>query len=140
MAAYWQRPGQVPQQYSRVVAGAYKRPHRRGEQTPHHGPTWKVEVHAEFPPVMLVESAKILSERSQGRKLRVSSMIKQKNNDIRCEHCNKLLGKGIALALEIKCPRCGTVNSLRGTIPNPEPRDGQDEVPIDHARSYTFAR
>ncbi|WP_303877274.1 MULTISPECIES: Com family DNA-binding transcriptional regulator [Desulfovibrio] len=46
--------------------------------------------------------------------------------EIRCGHCNKLLGKGTAHDLEIKCPRCGTLNHLRDRIPGSEPSDGQN--------------
>lgn len=45
---------------------------------------------------------------------------------IRCGHCNKLLAKGSARDLEIKCPRCGTLNHVRGTTPGSEPCDGQN--------------
>lgn len=44
--------------------------------------------------------------------------------EIRCGHCNKLLGKGTARDLEIKCPRCGTLNHVRDIIPCSEPCDG----------------
>lgn len=40
--------------------------------------------------------------------------------EIRCAECNKLLGKGEALILSIKCPRCGTVNLLRAMSPDME--------------------
>lgn len=54
-------------------------------------------------------------------------MLKMKDKkEIRCGHCNKLLGKGTAHDLEIKCPRCGTLNHLRDRIPGSEPSDGQD--------------
>lgn len=43
-------------------------------------------------------------------------------NEIRCGECNKLLGKGIALDLSIKCPRCGTINHVRAQSPNKENR------------------
>ena len=33
--------------------------------------------------------------------------------DIRCSHCNKLLCKGCVEWLEIKCPRCGTVENIK---------------------------
>lgn len=36
---------------------------------------------------------------------------------IRCGQCQKLLAKGTALALEIKCPRCGTINHMRTPSP-----------------------
>jgi phage FluMu protein Com len=32
---------------------------------------------------------------------------------IRCGNCNKLLGKGTALDLAIKCPRCGHINHIK---------------------------
>lgn len=44
--------------------------------------------------------------------------------EIRCGHCNKLLGKGTAHDLEIKCPRCGTLNHVRDMIPCSESPDG----------------
>ena len=33
--------------------------------------------------------------------------------DIRCEKCNRLLCKGCVQWIEIKCPRCGWLQSLR---------------------------
>ena len=48
----------------------------------------------------------------------------QEKKEIRCGHCNKLLGKGTARDLEIKCPRCGTLNHVRDIIPCSEPCDG----------------
>uniref|UniRef100_UPI00345C381D Com family DNA-binding transcriptional regulator n=1 Tax=uncultured Bilophila sp. TaxID=529385 RepID=UPI00345C381D len=49
------------------------------------------------------------------------------DNEIRCGHCNKMLAKGTALDLSIKCPRCGTINTMRATRPGSEPRDGHAE-------------
>ncbi|MHC1788651.1 Com family DNA-binding transcriptional regulator [Solidesulfovibrio sp.] len=43
--------------------------------------------------------------------------------EIRCGECNKLLAKGEALSLSIKCPRCGTMNLLRASSPGPEPKE-----------------
>ncbi len=40
--------------------------------------------------------------------------------EIRCGQCDKKLGEGIYLVLSIKCPRCGTMNSLRAESPTPE--------------------
>jgi len=38
--------------------------------------------------------------------------------DLRCEKCNKLLGKYYECKrLEIKCPRCGANNYLRENLP-----------------------
>ena len=40
--------------------------------------------------------------------------------EIRCGACRKKLGEGIYARLIIKCPRCGALNSLRATSPEPE--------------------
>ena len=40
--------------------------------------------------------------------------------EIRCGNCNRLLAKGYALALTIKCPRCGCMNHVRATSPDRE--------------------
>ncbi|WP_082139925.1 Com family DNA-binding transcriptional regulator [Desulfovibrio sp. TomC] len=40
--------------------------------------------------------------------------------DIRCGKCNRLLAKGEALSLSIKCPRCGAINHVRATNPDLE--------------------
>ena len=48
----------------------------------------------------------------------------QEKKEIRCGHCNRLLGKGTARDLEIKCPRCGTLNHVRDFSPCSEPFDG----------------
>ncbi|HCJ0148101.1 TPA: Com family DNA-binding transcriptional regulator [Salmonella enterica subsp. enterica serovar Infantis] len=39
----------------------------------------------------------------------VIEMLLQEN---RCLHCNKMLFKGRFITVQIKCPRCGTVNNL----------------------------
>ncbi|WP_432745753.1 Com family DNA-binding transcriptional regulator [Methylobacter sp. G7] len=41
-------------------------------------------------------------------------------NDIRCGACSKKLGMGIYQTLQIKCPRCNTLNFLRAESPKPE--------------------
>ncbi|MDR3017411.1 MAG: Com family DNA-binding transcriptional regulator [Delftia acidovorans] len=33
--------------------------------------------------------------------------------EVRCASCNRKLAMGVFLQLSIKCPRCGTLNSLR---------------------------
>ncbi|WP_318652150.1 Com family DNA-binding transcriptional regulator [Delftia sp. DLF01] len=37
----------------------------------------------------------------------------QAMQEVRCASCNRKLAMGIFLQLSIKCPRCGTLNSLR---------------------------
>jgi phage FluMu protein Com len=45
---------------------------------------------------------------------------------IRCGNCDKLLGKGTALDLAIKCPRCGAINHIRsGRTADTEDRESQ---------------
>lgn len=47
--------------------------------------------------------------------------------EIRCGHCNRLLARGYALALTIKCPRCGQFNHVRAKSPDAEgPRASQE--------------
>ncbi|WP_173085163.1 Com family DNA-binding transcriptional regulator [Fundidesulfovibrio magnetotacticus] len=40
--------------------------------------------------------------------------------DIRCGRCSKLLCKGSVWELEIKCPRCHTLNHVRAASPSAE--------------------
>jgi len=47
---------------------------------------------------------------------------------IRCGGCNRLLAKGAAVELEIKCPRCGAMTIVRAT-PSPTPERPQASVP-----------
>ncbi|WP_278594912.1 Com family DNA-binding transcriptional regulator [Bilophila wadsworthia] len=53
------------------------------------------------------------------------------NKEIRCGHCNRLLAKGEALYLELKCPRCGAYTILRAASARPEPREGRIEMMSD---------
>ena len=48
--------------------------------------------------------------------------------EIRCGNCNKLLAKSCCNQLEIKCPRCRTMNQIRTKSPKPErlERQGND--------------
>ncbi|TAN64767.1 MAG: Com family DNA-binding transcriptional regulator [Magnetospirillum sp.] len=39
---------------------------------------------------------------------------------IRCGNCHRLLARGRFDAIEIKCPRCGTLNHVRAKSPDPE--------------------
>lgn len=40
--------------------------------------------------------------------------------DIRCGHCQRKLATGRYLELQIKCPRCGTLNYLKAESLTPE--------------------
>jgi len=42
---------------------------------------------------------------------------------IRCGNCNRLLGKGTALDLSIKCPRCGCINHVKERQQSAPPQD-----------------
>jgi phage FluMu protein Com len=49
-----------------------------------------------------------------GRNLQDNGMRdKEDAPQIRCGNCDKLLGKGTALDLAIKCPRCGCINHIQ---------------------------
>lgn len=48
--------------------------------------------------------------------------------EIRCPHCNRLLAKGEALYLELKCPRCGAYTILRATSAKSAGREPLFEV------------
>ncbi|NDV18284.1 Com family DNA-binding transcriptional regulator [Pseudodesulfovibrio sp. JC047] len=48
-------------------------------------------------------------------------------NEIRCGNCNRLLAKGQAVNLQIKCPRCGTLNHLKATSINIESQRASTE-------------
>ncbi|WP_460030295.1 Com family DNA-binding transcriptional regulator [Megalodesulfovibrio paquesii] len=53
--------------------------------------------------------------------------------DIRCGCCNKLLAKGEALNLAIKCPRCGAMNHVRAASPSPEAREAHQGTSREHS-------
>ncbi|MCL1961679.1 MAG: Com family DNA-binding transcriptional regulator [Desulfovibrionaceae bacterium] len=56
--------------------------------------------------------------------------------DIRCGACSRKLGAGKYTILQIKCPRCGTINHLRAARPEPAPPEGHStethEWPTTH--------
>lgn len=54
--------------------------------------------------------------------------------ELRCGNCRRLLARGEAIDLTIKCPRCGTLNHVRGATPNAEGRrasTGDSHGPTD---------
>ncbi|WP_419787199.1 Com family DNA-binding transcriptional regulator [Pseudodesulfovibrio sp.] len=72
-----------------------------------------------------------------GKRLQGASLvsIKMRKTEIRCGHCNRLLGIGQAVDLQIKCPRCGTINHLIATSFNTEsPRASTGELSEDSNR------
>ena len=48
--------------------------------------------------------------------------------EIRCPHCNRLLAKGEATHIEIKCPRCGAYTILRASSAKSAGREPLFEV------------
>ncbi|EHJ47416.1 Mu-like prophage protein Com [Solidesulfovibrio carbinoliphilus subsp. oakridgensis] len=56
--------------------------------------------------------------------------------EIRCGACNRLLAKGEAVNLSIKCPRCGTMNLLRATSPGYEPKEAPSGDQIVCRKSF----
>ncbi|MBE0595706.1 MAG: Com family DNA-binding transcriptional regulator [Desulfuromonadales bacterium] len=56
-------------------------------------------------------------------------------DEIRCGACSRKLGEGEYVSLQIKCPRCGTLNSLRaGPSPEQERRRASKKEASTHAR------
>ncbi len=59
-------------------------------------------------------------------------------NDLRCKKCNKLLCRFRDCGeLEIKCPRCGTVNSLTNYVHITKPKAVKDDRAVRKVRSDT---
>ncbi|MBR1777849.1 MAG: Com family DNA-binding transcriptional regulator [Alphaproteobacteria bacterium] len=52
---------------------------------------------------------------------------------IRCLKCNKLLFKANSAEVEIKCPRCGTLNTI--TVKNRNNQESQ-EPPFNKEKLY----
>ncbi|MCA7941586.1 Com family DNA-binding transcriptional regulator [Burkholderia cepacia] len=47
--------------------------------------------------------------------------------DIRCGSCNRKLGAGEYIRLNIKCPRCGAMNVMRAERPLPAGHRASDK-------------
>ncbi|NYZ17057.1 Com family DNA-binding transcriptional regulator [Azospirillum sp. RWY-5-1] len=61
--------------------------------------------------------------------------------EIRCGSCRRLLARGTANCLEIKCPRCGTINHVRATSsPSERPRASDSESALGTAQDHRAAR
>lgn len=48
-----------------------------------------------------------------GDSVRVLWLMEGEQRELRCGHCNRLLGKGTVVEVSIKCPRCGTMNTIQ---------------------------
>lgn len=51
----------------------------------------------------------------------------KQEKDIRCGVCNRKLAQGQIISIQIKCPRCKSMNSLRDMSPLPVPLEGQEQ-------------
>lgn len=104
--------------------GGAERPHRRAWEKPTTAPQAEGSRLQSIRLSCLSTRDKAWSSMAErmGQPLEILKM--QEKKEIRCGHCNKLLGKGTARDLEIKCPRCGTLNHVRDMIPCSEPCDG----------------
>jgi phage FluMu protein Com len=60
----------------------------------------------------------------------------EKLEEIRCGSCVRKLGVGTYTRLEIKCPRCGTLNVLRASAAD---RSSPSPIPERPRASSTFA-
>ncbi|WP_084407511.1 Com family DNA-binding transcriptional regulator [Maridesulfovibrio bastinii] len=63
-----------------------------------------------------------------------------RKNEIRCGKCNRLLAIGTAENIEIKCPRCGTLNHVRATSPNKESLRASLGEPNEGRQSFQRSR
>jgi phage FluMu protein Com len=100
-------------------ARAQQRPHYPGVATPEHGPTYGTNHSQSIRcSIHLIR----LKKYSQGQPIKVNM-----KNEIRCGNCNRLLAKGQAVNLQIKCPRCGTLNHLNATSINTESQRASTE-------------
>jgi len=53
--------------------------------------------------------------------------------ECRCGHCNRLLARvGEVTELQIKCSRCGTLNHVKATSPEPSPLSDLITAPAVH--------
>lgn len=61
--------------------------------------------------------------------------------EVRCGSCHKLLAKARYHRLQIKCPRCGTLNDMRATEPQTRtPLSGSNEVDAHGSKEAENAR
>jgi len=49
--------------------------------------------------------------------------------DLRCGGCNRLLARGTVVCVQIKCPRCGTLNAFQSAPRAQSPEPGQRPNP-----------
>ncbi|WP_127807131.1 Com family DNA-binding transcriptional regulator [Hydrogenophaga sp. NH-16] len=61
-------------------------------------------------------------------------------NEIRCGACSRKLGAGEFTVLQIKCPRCGTINHLRAESPSPERPRASRPKGDDHGQTSPHGR
>ena len=107
-----------------TVAGAQQRPHRRACGKPTTAPQAEKGRLQSIRLSCLSTRDKAWSSTAERMGQPLETLKMKEKKEIRCGHCNKLLGKGTARDLEIKCPRCGTLNHVRDIIPCSEPCDG----------------
>ncbi|UTW12924.1 Com family DNA-binding transcriptional regulator [Marinobacterium rhizophilum] len=48
-------------------------------------------------------------------------------HDIRCSRCQKLLARAVFAVIEIKCPRCKTLNTQRAPSPLSDRRQASEQ-------------
>lgn len=61
-------------------------------------------------------------------------MQNRNDTDIRCGACSRKLGQGQFTRLQIKCPRCGTLNFLRAESP-PRERPASATCPMNNEQN-----
>ncbi len=56
--------------------------------------------------------------------------------DIRCGQCQRKLATGLYIELQIKCPRCGTLNHLKAPSLSPERHRASEIGDHDERHNY----
>ncbi|WP_075202156.1 MULTISPECIES: Com family DNA-binding transcriptional regulator [Serratia] len=55
------------------------------------------------------------------------------HHDVRCRHCNRLLARADFSYLQVKCPRCKTLNEIeRHERPTKEKTCGENKAHLSH--------
>ena len=91
-----------------------ERPHRQGVVAPYHGPTQGLILARSVRHVVPWKAYNTITAGAWGTiRNNLTMVIKIEPPQIRRGNCNRLLGKGRALDLSIKCPRCGCINHVR---------------------------
>ncbi|WP_318773081.1 MULTISPECIES: Com family DNA-binding transcriptional regulator [Delftia] len=95
-----------------ATAGCASSPHVRQSGVPPHNTLW--------PQHNEIALERVAEPWRPDPRCSPSSPEGRAMQEVRCASCNRKLAMGVFQQLSIKCPRCGTLNSLRAHM-SPEP-------------------